>query len=149
MKKIIIILILSFCSCKVQKTNEGGIKNLVYAIDNESIRITFNYIAKYSIDEKANYILNLNNNKKLNYLFKNLEEEDKIIISHILLTKILEPNKDNFTIENIQDDKGDIQSVILIYNNLKCKYVGNKLKILDNNNTDAISNYWKNKLKMK
>ena len=145
MKKIIIILILSFCSCKGQKTNEGDIKNLVSTLDNKSVRITFNYIAKYSIDEKANYILNLNDDRKLSYLFENLRDEDKIIISHILLTKILEPNKDNFTIENVYDDKGDIQSVILIYNNLKCKYVASELKILDNN-TDVIYYSWKNKL---
>jgi hypothetical protein len=145
MKNYIVIMLFAFCSCSGQKIEEQNIKNLVSTIDNASISMKFNYIATYTIDAKSLDIINLKSRSKFNYLIENLNDPHKVIISHILLTSILEPNNDSCTIENVLDKEGNITSIIVIFNKLKCEYFNNELKAVDYNTKD-LQNYWKSKI---
>lgn len=146
MKKIILFFLFSFCSCNGQKLNNDNIEKLVTTLDNKSILISFNYNIKYSLDDKAKSIIQLNDKTKLKYLVENLKYNDKAIVSNIILTKILEPNNDIFKTENIFDKDGNVTSIEFIFNKLRCEYFDDKLRI-KNFNSEELYSYWNSKIR--
>jgi len=148
MKKIILLLLLITVSCKSQSNSEKSVNSMINLLDNKSVLININYTTNYVLDKDAQRVIELNSDDKLKLLVQNLLIEDKALVSHIILTKLLEPTKDNFSYKYNYDAKGDVVSTTYSLNNLSWQYDDehqrNKIVIY---NKQTLYDYWSEKIK--
>lgn len=115
-------------------------------LDWNSFEITTNYVSMLVLKEDAKRIVSISSKHKVDELINCLTNKKKSVVSHIILTKIFEPDTAKFIqVYNYAKDS-TIASVQYTYNGLTWnwnKILGNKINKKD---MEAIKKYWLNKL---
>jgi|GEM_PF-3302029 hypothetical protein len=147
MNKYLILLTLLCYSC-TSSTSEYKInKDVCKNLNSKSVIIDVSHFLSYHLNDNAQNLLLDKNTNKYECLLNSLNIEDKAVIGHIILTKLLEPNNDNFKYEYIYDNDKIIKTIYSI-NNLRWSYrEKDSLNIIENYNSKRLINYWTTKVK--
>ncbi|MHA7843208.1 MAG: hypothetical protein ACX93I_07805 [Winogradskyella sp.] len=149
-KSVFIFLSLTLMvSCKSQINSDGNVKTLMNEINNESIIMKVGYVTTFELDNNSKKILDLDESNRIDiHLLDGLKNKNKVLICHVLLTKLLEPDKYILKYKYNRDSDNEIESIVYTINNFN--WVTNddytKNEILDYNEPE-LYNYWLKKVK--
>ena len=119
MKKLIIILNFLIVGCYAQQTR-------ILTLSNSDVIISYNYYLDYHLSDKSK--LFLNKEFKVD-IIKGLKNENQVLISHVLLTKLFKPDS-NFSYEYIYGEDRNIVDTIFELNGLKWHIINDEIKIV-------------------
>lgn len=131
-------------SCKsIGQENNPEIKKLVSNLSWDSFIIDITYGTQLTFDETATRLEKIGKESS-NSLLKALEDSNKTVIAHLILTKIWEPEVFFLTTPICNDDNE--YSLYVLNNLIWHKSNDDTLWLLDEKNKEIIINYWKTRL---
>ncbi len=115
-----------------------------------SFEISNNYIPFLTLKDIGNRLVSLKDERKLQELLKNINDTNKTVAIHIILTKIIEPLKNEFSQYYEYAKDSSICTVRYSYNGLTWYYENKKDKNhIQKGNRSEIREYWNERIKKK
>lgn len=87
-------------------------------IDCTSFAITNDHVSSLLLKDDALRLINLRDGGKINRLLSSIENSEKTVVIHVILTQILEPGKGAFSYKYNYGKDSTVQSVLYQYNGL-------------------------------
>lgn len=114
----------------------------------ESFDISNNYIPFLTLNDNSKNLVALKDERKLPELLKNINNSNKTVAVHIILTQIIEPMNNKLTLRYEYAKDSTINYVLYTYNGLTWCYDNKKnLNHIQKKYISAIEEYWKERIK--
>lgn len=119
---ILLFVILTICNIGVCQSHKvDSIDYYIRKLDWKSFGITTNYVAKPYLLNDANKIISIKDKAKVRKLIQFIKVDSKTVAIHMILTKLLEPNKAEFKQSYIYGSNSTVTGVNYIFNGLSWK----------------------------
>jgi len=143
MKKIAFLLLFILAACHKLEYSDADTTTIISTLNNDYVRLKKDKIQGYTIDSKASEVLKLKNRSKLFLLNNNLTQMDRALISHILLTKLIEPENDSLAYDfKYNTTKDTLLSTTYKLNGMKWKVDANGKNVIVDYNPGGLNEYW-------
>jgi hypothetical protein len=143
MKKITFLFLFVVVSCHKLEYSDADTTTIITTLNNDYVRLKKDKIQGYTIDNKATAVLKLKNRNKLFLLTNNLTQMDRALISHVLLTKIIEPWKDSLAYDfKYNKTKDTLLSTTYKLNGMKWRVDANGKNVIVDYNPGGLNEYW-------
>ncbi len=144
-KRYFFIIPLLFIYAFVKAQSVDSTSTYIDSLSWKSFGFTTNYIPKLYLSETAKKIISIQDKNKVQKLFNYIIVKNKAVIVHIILTKLLNPDKDTFS-ESYVYNGDSIIGIKYTYNGLSWKWDRkNGFSILEKN-IKKIRDFWRTKL---
>lgn len=142
----VLLLMAAFTSCFCQPTKSiDSVEVYIKKLNWESFVITTNYVSEIVLKEDALKLVELKRGNTIKQLISNIDNPEKTVVLHVILTKMIEPEKQKFSYSYNYASDSTIQSVVYNYNGLS--WIRNKENVssVSNESITVIKNYWRDK----
>lgn len=137
----------AFTSCFCQPTKSvDSVEVYIKRLNWESFVITTSFVSECILKADALRLVEIKSDGGIKMLVNNLENSEKTVVIHMILTKILEPAKQVFSYKYNYSTDSTIQSVTYNYNGLSWMRDKEFLSFVSPENIIAIKRYWQDKL---
>lgn len=133
-------------SCKSIQERKAKTKDLVSNLSWKSFTIDVTYGTQLILDETANKLENQGKKSSKN-LLKALNDSNKTVVAHMILTKIWEPEVFFLTTPICSEMSDDDYSLYILNNLIWYKPNNSSVWFLDEKNKKIIIDYWEARLK--
>ena len=143
-KLMLITLLLLICKLGVSQSHHVDSTSLyLERLNWKSFSITTNYVPSLHLSKEANELVSMNDGSKIEKLVKDLSIKDKTVVIHVILSKILEPDKCILKQSYIYDNDSVVIGVKYTYNGLSWVWSERLGHTIPKENVDKIVKYWK------
>lgn len=146
MKKIILIIpVFVTLQCSAQgRVSADTLAKIIDNINNSSVVIAYNHFETIHLDQKALMLCNNLSNSLATAMINELNNKEKALVFHVILSKSTEPSKAKF--KGAYHYTGDkIDYTTYTFNNLSWQQDSSGLIQLEKESVENITKYWNNK----
>lgn len=146
MKKLILLLsVFVTLQCSAQKkVCADTLARIIENINNSSVIIAYNYLETIHLDQKALMVCNNLSNSLATVMINELNNQEKVLVFHVILSKSTEPGKAKFKCAyHYTGDKIDYTTYT--FNNFSWQQDSNGVIKIEKESVEDITKYWNDK----
>jgi hypothetical protein len=144
MKYLIILVLLG--SLKFSYGQNDSSIFYIKKISWNSFVITTNYVSILSLKDEAKKLITLEGKGKVKKLIQCLNDKNKVVAAHVILTQMVEPDSSKFSQLYNYGKDSTVIGVQYSYNKLSWNWSENFGNKINKSDMLAIKRYWKRKL---